>query len=106
MTYEEHQRPEDLDRAAREYRPGATRGPQMESLLRVRDVARLLAVSEGTVYRLIEQGDLPPPIKVHRRLWLWSRETIQADLDRLAARYGAEVTAASALNELATTLTS
>ena len=64
----------------------------MESLLRVRDVAHLLAVSEVTVYRLVEHGELPPPMKVHRRLFLWSREAIQADLDRLAARYGASVT--------------
>ena len=40
--------------------------PRAERLLRVGEVARLLNVSRGTVYRLIRRGDLPSILVISR----------------------------------------
>jgi predicted DNA-binding transcriptional regulator AlpA len=59
----------------------------MEPVVRVKDVARILCVSEGTVYRLVARADLPRPTKTQRGSWTWPWESIEASLNRLAWRY-------------------
>ncbi len=46
-------------------------------LLKVSDVARALAVSTRTVWRLVSAGELPPPQKIGKRLRRWKSTDIE-----------------------------
>lgn len=47
-------------------------------LLKVSDVARALAVSTRTVWRLVSAGELPPPQRIGKRLRRWRAADIEA----------------------------
>ena len=47
-------------------------------LLTVEDVARALAVSTRTVWRLVSAGELPPPQRIGKRLRRWRASDIEA----------------------------
>ena len=47
-------------------------------LLTVADVARALAVSTRTVWRLVASGELPQPQKIGKRLRRWRASDIEA----------------------------
>ena len=46
-------------------------------LLTVSDVARALAVSTRTVWRLVSTGELPPPQRIGKRLRRWKSTDIE-----------------------------
>ena len=45
-------------------------------LLTSRDVARLLHIGVKTVFRLVEAGVVPPPIRLSRKILRWRAEDI------------------------------
>ncbi len=47
-------------------------------LLTVEDVARALAVSTRTVWRLVSAGELPQPQRIGKRLRRWRASDIEA----------------------------
>lgn len=60
-------------------------GPKVPALLRVSDVAALLAISVRCVWRLVASGDLPRPIKLGG-----STRWRACDLEAFIAECGAE----------------
>lgn len=46
-------------------------------LLKIEQVAGLLNVSRRTVYRLVDGGKIPPPIRIGRRMLRWVAATIR-----------------------------
>lgn len=54
------------------------------ALLDAAGVARLLAISPRSVWRMADAGDLPPPIRIGR-LCRWSRSAVVAWIDRQTA---------------------
>ncbi len=58
--------------------------PELGQLVNVKEVARKLAISTRTVWKLVASGDLPPPLKIGgaRR---WHQADIQAFVERLFA---------------------
>ena len=46
-------------------------------LLNVDEVAKVLSVSVRTVWRLVSAGELPPPMKVGKRLRRWRARDIE-----------------------------
>ena len=49
----------------------------MTPLLTVEEVARILCVSKRTIWRLVASGELPPPVKVGKRLRRWRLQDIE-----------------------------
>ena len=45
-------------------------------ILRIKDVCTALGLSRSTVYRLVEDGDFPAPIKLSRRAVGWNEAQI------------------------------
>lgn len=56
-----------------------------EELLTVQEVAVRLSICTRTVWRKVARGDLPPPVRLGRRLPRWR----SGDLARYIARLGA-----------------
>ena len=44
---------------------------ETDSLLTIQDLRTLLKISRTTIYRLLDEGKIPPPIKIGRRLLRW-----------------------------------
>jgi excisionase family DNA binding protein len=53
-------------------------------LLTVHQVARRLTVSTRTIYRLLERGSFPPPIRYTRKLVRWRTADVERYLASLA----------------------
>ena len=53
-----------------------------DQLLTAQDVARLLAVSVRTVWRLRDAGDLPAPVRVGKHLLRWRRSDIESHISQ------------------------
>ncbi|MBQ0795097.1 helix-turn-helix transcriptional regulator [Zhongshania sp.] len=54
--------------------------------LRAKSVAQLLDMSESTVWRLVQQGILPKPIKLTPRTTVWRVDEINAAIENVVAR--------------------
>jgi predicted DNA-binding transcriptional regulator AlpA len=50
--------------------------------LRVKSVAERLDVSKSTVWRLVQQGILPKPIKLSSRTTVWKSDDIDAAIEK------------------------
>jgi prophage regulatory protein len=53
--------------------------------LRVRSVAERLDISESSVWRFVQQGILPNPIKLTPRTTVWKSADIEAAIESLAS---------------------
>jgi prophage regulatory protein len=51
--------------------------------LRVKSVAQQLDVSESTIWRFVQQGVLPKPIKLTARTTVWRADEIDAAIEKL-----------------------
>ena len=49
----------------------------MERLLRHEDLQEILGFKRSTIYRMLQDGDLPPPIRVGPRAMRWRPEEIE-----------------------------
>jgi prophage regulatory protein len=54
--------------------------------LRAKSVAQLLDMSESTVWRLVQQGILPKPIKLTPRTTVWRVDEINTAIENIVAR--------------------
>lgn len=52
-------------------------GRQPEKLLRLRDVLALVPMGRATIYRYIERGDFPKPVKLGPRIAAWPESSIR-----------------------------
>jgi excisionase family DNA binding protein len=59
--------------------------PQLPELFTSRQVARLLKVCRRTVWRKVQRGELPQPLRLGRRLVRWRADEIRAYLETLTA---------------------
>ncbi len=57
--------------------------------LRVKSVAKRLDMSESTVWRLVQQGILPKPIKLTNRTTVWREGDIESTIEQIALGGGA-----------------
>ena len=51
------------------------------TLLTVREVANSFGVCEGTVWNMVDRGDLPPPLRLGPRICRWDCGKLQEWLD-------------------------
>jgi predicted DNA-binding transcriptional regulator AlpA len=51
---------------------------ETESLMKVREVARVLAISDGTLYHRISQGKGPKWVRISARCVRWRRCDVEA----------------------------
>lgn len=58
----------------------------MEQLYGVKDLCALLKVSRAQVYKLINNGVIPPPIYVGPRSPRWSSSQLKSVLENLAKK--------------------
>ncbi len=56
----------------------------IDFILRPRAVAETLGVSRNTIWRMVQRGDLPHPLKISTGVVGWRRSEIDAFLDRKA----------------------
>lgn len=54
-------------------------------LLRIGDLEREINVNRRTIYRMIQRGQFPPPLRVGPRMSYWSRADVAEWRDELAA---------------------
>lgn len=57
-------------------------------LLRVQEVARMLALSVREVWRRVDSGQLPKPVRLGGRIRRWLREEIEAVIERAVLQRG------------------
>lgn len=57
----------------------------IDPIHRPRDVARWLAVSRPTLWRMVKRGDLPAPIRISRGAVGWKESTIRELLEEREA---------------------
>lgn len=60
----------------------------MHNYLRVKTVAQRLDVSESSVWRMVQQGVLPKPIKLTARTTVWCETAIDTAIEKIAATKG------------------
>jgi predicted DNA-binding transcriptional regulator AlpA len=67
--------------------PGASTaiGITSERLLRLPELVRTIGVSRATIYRYIDSGRLPPPVKLSTRCTAWRASEITAWIASLRA---------------------
>ena len=53
----------------------------MERMLRIKDVIKITAMSNSTIYELIKSNDFPRPKRIGKRAVGWLENDIQAWLD-------------------------
>lgn len=58
--------------------PSETNGFRAPETLTIREVVARTAVSRATVYRLIESGDFPKPVKVSPKRVVWLVSEVDA----------------------------
>jgi excisionase family DNA binding protein len=71
--------------------PPAKPAPKLTpELLTAKQVGELLSVSTRTVWRMLERGELPPPIRTNRKLVRWHQTSVLRHIDELAesVKYG------------------
>jgi len=56
----------------------------MNSYLRVKSVAKRLDVSKSTIWRLVQRGILPKPLKLSQRTTVWKAEDVDAAIEKIA----------------------
>ena len=56
-----------------------------DPILRPREAARYLSIGNSSLYRLVESGDLPRPIKLTRQSSGWRLSTLEAFLAKREA---------------------
>ncbi len=59
-------------------------GPS-ERLLRLPELIRLIGISRATIYRYVDSGRLPPPVKLSTRCVAWRASEITAWMAALQA---------------------
>jgi excisionase family DNA binding protein len=52
-------------------------------LIPAREVARRLSIAVRTLYRLVQRGQMPRPIRFNRKLVLWRTDQIELYLKKL-----------------------
>jgi excisionase family DNA binding protein len=57
-----------------------------KDLLRPQEVASRLSISLRTLWRMVERGDLPQPIRFTRKLVRWRTRDVEAHVNSLRAR--------------------
>jgi prophage regulatory protein len=57
-----------------------------EQLLNVGDVCKITTLSKASIYRLINQGEFPPPVKISSRRVAWTDSAVQSWRDSLRTR--------------------
>ena len=65
--------------------PSTAIGIASERLLRLPELIRTIGVSRATIYRYIDSGRLPPPVKLSTRCIAWSASEITAWMAALSA---------------------
>ena len=53
------------------------KSPEAKMILRMKDVCSELGVSRASIYRLLESGSFPKPLKLGKRAIGWERDNIQ-----------------------------
>ena len=53
------------------------KSPEAKMILRMKDVCSELGVSRASVYRLLQSGSFPKPLKLGKRAIGWERDHIQ-----------------------------
>jgi excisionase family DNA binding protein len=51
-------------------------------LVTVKQIAAQLAVHPSTIWRMVERGDLPPPIRIGLRCTRWSADAVEDFVNR------------------------
>lgn len=72
-------------RSSKDENVDRTRGLQRGMLIRLADVCQLLGVSRSTVYKWMNEGVFPAPVRVSERAVRWRSEDIEAWRESLAA---------------------
>ena len=72
------------------------KSPEAKMILRMKDVCSELGVSRASVYRLLQSGSFPKPLKLGKRAIGWERDHIQQWVkSRGAARQAEQAQGAS-----------
>lgn len=58
--------------------------PTIDPIHRIKGVNVLTGLSRSTIYRLIQEGKFPAPIKIGERASGWKQSTIEAWIDNRA----------------------
>jgi len=53
------------------------KSPEAKMILRMKDVCSELGVSRASIYRLLQSGSFPKPLKLGKRAIGWERDHIQ-----------------------------
>jgi prophage regulatory protein len=77
--------------------PAMTADPQTEMLLTVEDLADLLSLSRRTVWRWLNDGRLPVPLRLSPRVVRWRASDVQQFLDRKGDRISGSLCSAKQL---------
>ncbi len=57
--------------------------PGLKELLTAREVAYRLSIGVRTLYKMVQRGEFPPPIRQGRRLVRWKAADVQRYIDSL-----------------------
>jgi prophage regulatory protein len=63
------------------------KSPEAKMIMRMTDVCSELGVSRASVYRLLESGGFPKPLKLGKRAIGWERDHIQQWVKSRSAAY-------------------
>lgn len=66
-----------------EYTMSKTEHKLLPRYMRLKQIASYASLSESYLYALIAEGKFPRGQKIHPRLTVWSRETVDAALDKM-----------------------
>lgn len=61
---------------------------ELSRLLKVQEVAHLLAISTREVWRRADSGDLPKPLRLGGKIRRWLREEIEAIIEKAKRQRG------------------
>ena len=56
----------------------------MQNYIRVSLLASMLGISESTVWRWANEGKLPKPIKLSKRVTVWREDEVKEAIERLS----------------------
>ena len=57
----------------------------MNQYIRVKKVAEAIGISQSSVWRWVQAGILPKPIKLSKRTTVWRADEVDAAIEKLAA---------------------
>ena len=63
----------------------------MEPLLRIKAVAKLVGCSPSTIYRHVEAGLFPKPVRYGVKITAWRSEDIEAWIESISAKHEASL---------------